>query len=302
MTYGYEELSKLLCKEAKNERTTIESGVYCFDQAIEQKPEGDKLNYEMYLGRAKFNMFLRNFGYVKEDCLEAQKFMNTTAIYIILARSRLMLEKYDEALKHANQGLKDFPENEKLLELRNKAQEECTKEQSRLEEISTLKQHETEKKILVYRALRERGIKLGKRQHHLPEVIDQQIFLDDAGMLHYPVLILYDEYMTTDFVQDFREDQTLRSQLELVLADRPPWDEEGKYTINNVEVYFEADQTTCLDPKEKPTSTHSDKYIEIKMGKTLGEALQHKHHIVPQYPVLKIVPKNSAFREAFLDE
>lgn len=58
----------------------------------------------------------------------------------------------------------------------------------------------------VYRALRQKKIKIGKRVHHLPEIIDVNIWLDEEQLLHFPVLILYDEYMATDFIQDFRED------------------------------------------------------------------------------------------------
>jgi hypothetical protein len=95
----------------------IESGLYCFEQAIDREPAGDELNYEIYIGRAKFNMFLRNFGHVKDDCLVAKKHQNTTGVNIILARSRFMLEKWDEAIKYATAGLKDFPDCLKLKDI-----------------------------------------------------------------------------------------------------------------------------------------------------------------------------------------
>jgi len=60
-------------------------------------------------------------------------------------------------------------------------------------------------------------------------------------MLHFPVLLLYDEHMTTDFIQDWPENQTLYDALYPVFAERPPWDREGDYTMQTIEVYFEAD-------------------------------------------------------------
>lgn len=30
--------------------------------------------------------------------------------------------------------------------------------------------------------------------------------MDKAGKVHFPVLILYDEFMTTDYIQDWPED------------------------------------------------------------------------------------------------
>jgi|TARA_B110000285_G_C14846815_1_gene478013 hypothetical protein len=49
--------------------------------------------------------------------------------------------------------------------------------------------------------MRDKGVKIGKKIHDLPEGnVDLQITLDKEGKLHFPVLLLYDEYMTTDFI------------------------------------------------------------------------------------------------------
>jgi len=52
----------------------------------------------------------------------------------------------------------------------------------------------------VYRALRANKVKLGKALHDLPSMVEQSITLDKKGKLHFPVLLLYDEFMQTDFV------------------------------------------------------------------------------------------------------
>jgi hypothetical protein len=43
--------------------------------------------------------------------------------------------------------------------------------------------------------------------------VEQSITVDKKGKLHFPVLILYDEFMQTDFIQDWPEDQTFAQQL-----------------------------------------------------------------------------------------
>jgi Cns1/TTC4 Wheel domain len=73
--------------------------------------------------------------------------------------------------------------------------------------------------------LRNKKIKLGKRVHHLPEIVDVAITEDSDGKLHFPVLLLYDEYMATDFIQDWQEDTLLKDQLSLVFYEQAPWDE-----------------------------------------------------------------------------
>lgn len=161
---------------------------------------------------------------------------------------------------------------------------------------------EKDQKLVVYRNLRNKKIKLGKRVHHLPEIVDVAITEDSDGKLHFPVLLLYDEYMATDFIQDWQEDTLLKDQLSLVFYEQAPWDEQNKYSMDSIEVYFEADSTTPLDPKDKSKDKSNKKYIKCSLESTLLQVLQHKFHIVPQYPVLKVICKNTAFRDSFLKE
>ena len=93
--------------------------------------------------------------------------------------------------------------------------------------------------------------------------------LDNKKKLHWPVLILYEEFMVTDFIQDFPEDDTLSSQLRPLFAEQAPWDEEGVYRMDTIEVYFEADQTKLLDKKEAPASKSNKKYIKCDLNSTL---------------------------------
>ena len=152
----------------------------------------------------------------------------------------------------------------------------------------------------VYRALRANKIKLGKIVHHLPQMVDQSISLDKKGKLHFPVLILYDEFMQTDFIQDWCEDQTLQQQLRPLFNEQAPWDEEGAYRMDTIEVYFEADSTKPLDKKDQGRKS-TKKYIKCDLKQTLLQVLQHENHIVPQYPVLKVISKaNDDCKEAFL--
>lgn len=124
-------------------------------------------------------------------------------------------------------------------------------------------------------------MKLGKKVHHLPEIVEVNIWLDKEGFLHFPVLLLYDEFMATDFIQDWREDQRLKDHLEQVFSEPAPWDESGKYRYDNIEVYFEADATTPLDPKDKAREKSGKKYIRCGMEETLLEVLKNKYHIIP---------------------
>ena len=79
-------------------------------------------------------------------------------------------------------------------------EEGLDKEKKLAQEVSSLAAQKEDKKIEIYRNLRSKKVKLGKRVHHLPESLDLQIWLDEDSKLHFPVLLLYDEFMQTDFL------------------------------------------------------------------------------------------------------
>lgn len=87
-----------------------------------------------------------------------------------------------------------------------------------------------------------------------------------------------------------------------VLAEQAPWDRDHDYTINTIEVYFEADQTKPLDPKDAKGKKSTKKYIKLELNMTLMECLAQEFHYIPQYPVLKVVSTDSDFRESFLKQ
>jgi len=55
-------------------------------------------------------------------------------------------------------------------------------------------------KLRVYRTLRANKVKLGKVLHSLPATVEGSITVDKKGKMHFPVLVLYDEFMQTDFI------------------------------------------------------------------------------------------------------
>jgi hypothetical protein len=115
-------------------------------------------------------------------------------------------------------------------------------------------------------------------------------------------LLLYDEYMQTDFIQDWQEDITLRDMLTPIFATFPPWDENCDYEMSSIEVYYENDQTKPLDSKDTAREKAKKKYTKVELKQTLLEVLVMPNHIIPQYPVLKIVSTDNEFRDAFLKE
>ena len=72
-------------------------------------------------------------------------------MWVILTRSRYFLEKYEDGLKYANEGLEKCPGSKKLLNMKECHEEGLIKEGRIMEEISTLNNIKKDKKLSVYR-------------------------------------------------------------------------------------------------------------------------------------------------------
>ena len=302
-----ETLSEILEKKTKSkehEKVECERAMHFFKEAFDQDCKEPKLLFTLYMGRAKLNLLIAQFGKCKEDCLEALKLKpEDEQMWIVLCRSRYFIEKNTEGLKYARQGMEKLPNSVKILKMLALFEDQLEKERKIIADVSTFQALKEDKKLKVYRNLREKGIKLGKRLHELPEgSLDLQISVDDDSKLHFPVLLLYDEFMQTDFIQDWTEDVTLKTMLLQIFACQAPWDSEGDYTMQTIEVYYEADQTTPLDPKDSRIKKSNKKYVKLDLKMTLLEVLTKPNHFVPQYPVLKVISTDSDFRDAFLNE
>ena len=87
--------------------------------------------------------------------------------------------------------------------------------------------------------------------------------------------------MATDYIQDWREDVTLKDELWALFESPPPFDQNEDYTMKTIEVYFEADQTEPLEIKDSPKEKSKKKYIKLDLNQSLLSVLQHQNHIVP---------------------
>ena len=152
------------------------------------------------MGRAKTNILIAQFGRVKEDCLDALKIRDSEQLYVLLAKSRLLVERYRDAIEYSEKGLQKFKDSKSIKAIYDRAKEEEKKEISRIGEVSTMQALAKDKKLSVYRNLRSKRVKIGKKIHYLPEIVEVAITEDSQNKLHFPVLILYDEYMATDFI------------------------------------------------------------------------------------------------------
>ncbi len=128
--------------------------------------------------------------------------------YLLMADSLVGLGSHDKALQTLSNFLKDT--NSKLLnetemnKFNNKIKE-ITKSKSEVEgnlqKFELFKNLENQEKLKLYETLTLRGIKLKNQFHNIPKNFEGKIFIDDNNDLHFPFLIIYEEFNITDYIQ-----------------------------------------------------------------------------------------------------
>jgi hypothetical protein len=91
-----------------------------------------------------------------------------------------------------------------------------------------------------------------------------------------------------DYIQHFNEQNTFMEQLVHVFETSPEWDEERKYKVNNLNVYFENEKR---------------KNVKVDVSKTLLEILKLDDHIIKEgTPKFVILVANSKVERLFLGQ
>ncbi|GAB1601657.1 tetratricopeptide repeat protein 4-like [Argonauta hians] len=290
-----------------------EEGNYLFRKkeyrtAVDNYTEGIKvyapdklLNATLYCNRAASNYQLGNFGYALLDCILACKFKEGyLKAFIRGSQCCIELKKFTESIKWCDAGLKLEPENEKLAALKDKSLKlkKVQDRDMRKQQLQEKKQNVLETKL--FDEIHKRHIKLKKDKESDRNVLSlsdlegcnpagAKVHLDDAGVLHWPVLFMYPQYNQTDFIESFCENNCFADHIEEMFGNgaSTPWDEENLYIPANIEVYYEDANTESL--------------YRIPAEKTLLEALQHeKYTVVGGTPAFILLASNSKFKAEFL--
>ena len=92
---------------------------------------------------------------------------------------------------------------------------------------------------MLYDELTNRGIKLENQLINVPAGYQAEIYKDKENKYHFPILVLYEEFNMTDYIQDFAEDRLVSDVLEIIFEDgNLPWDKEHRYSKSNSLLYL----------------------------------------------------------------
>ncbi|KAK2401445.1 hypothetical protein P8452_08158 [Trifolium repens] len=326
------ESSALELKEKGNQYVKMGKKHYsdaidCYTRAINQKALSDSETSILFSNRAHVNLLLGNFRRALTDANDALKF-NPSSIKAIYraAKASVSLNLLDEAQDYCQMGLHLDPKNEELKKLDNQVGLKILENEKHEAQVSKAVAEAKE----IVSVMENRGLKIGKAMYRELTGIKKPV-LDKSNILHWPVLLLYAEVMSSDFIEDFCETDMFSVHLDMVFADDQPlpWDVENNYKREFIELYYEAGSGPRLS-KEKllryllegtaaasngegigdeekdavdnlKQSQSSPKWIKVNERRTLHDVLKEPNFIIPEIPVFYVVSKQSSFYKKFKD-
>ncbi|XP_028260533.1 tetratricopeptide repeat protein 4 [Parambassis ranga] len=259
---------------------------------------GDQdLSAVLLTNRAASHFHLGNMRSALHDAAAAKKIKPDHLKALIRgAQCCVELRNFSEAIQWCDEGLKAHPTDKKLQEIRAAADKHkrAAERDARKAKVKG-KKLQSEKEALLA-AIKSRGIKLlqsGTPHQHgsdsdgederssaaiaqlsldglsSQEVTGAQVFLDEQGSLHWPVLFLYPEHQQSDFISAFCENNCFTDHLAVMFSELPPWDTDRKYLPQNLQLYFEDEETETLyqvDPETSLLNTLQHQRFFIKAG------------------------------------
>ncbi|XP_039135056.1 tetratricopeptide repeat protein 4 homolog [Dioscorea cayenensis subsp. rotundata] len=298
----------------------------CYTKALNQMALSDSEHAVLYANRAHVNLLLGNHRRALEDAQEAIKLSATNVkAFYRAAKAAFFLGLLVEAASYCQSGLELNSENEELKKLFlqvNARKEELEKHNACVSKVVS------EAKELAS-VIENRGYKLGKPMYR--ELIgSKKPILDKSGILHWPVVLLYAEVMSSDLIEDFCETDVFATHLDMMFSeDSPPleWDKKHAYTRNAVELYYQvgsgalmskkeilrhllegtvaSSEALCEDDNDAEQSPHtiisasSGKWVKVNEKKTLHNVLEQPDYVIPGIPVFFVVSNQSNFYKDF---
>lgn len=311
----------------KQNKLYVRKAVQQYTLALLETFEDTKLRAVIHGNRAHAALLLGNDGKALEDAKKCVALdPRNVKGWFRAAKASLGLARLDECVGHCEDGLALEPTNADIKAILKSAKRALVR---REEKEARLTRVRAETKAYLAR-VRARGVKLGPPVVGAGERFPKIEETDEAAT--YWTLFVYPESMQTDVIEAFDERATFREQAdEMFGAGAPPlpWDENGRYSRDRVELYYQSNAAPAYPPEvlearvmqghggdaneddakakakgkewHKPAIDPRDqKMIRIDESKTLGEVLAEDACVVPGHPIVYVVAKGTEFREKFL--
>lgn len=283
----------------------------------ENDPSCDHIKFRIFYHRGTMQVMVKNWRYAVEDLSKGIQFINSMSkeefnkelnegniddAYLKLIQSYIELKLFKRAKEtikqrknaNENESLKSY--KEKYIDFEKNIENLKQKLLDDLSKMEAFKNMENEKKILLYDELTSKGIKLENQLVNVPPGYQTEIYKDEENKYHFPILVLYEEFNMTDYIQDFAEDRLVSDILEIIFEDgNLPWDKEHRYSRSNCLLYLKCSKIHPITKMEESF------YYPIRNDETLIKVLTCKKVHMNGFPVICLVsPMSYNYYEHFL--
>ncbi|KAL4438075.1 hypothetical protein ABPG74_016854 [Tetrahymena malaccensis] len=288
-------------KKGEGKRYFIRQALNAYTEGIEARSSEKDVNAQLHNNRALMNMKLKNFGKAIDDCKMAIKYDEKfIKAYFRKAQIESLLRRYDESLLTCLTGLQHEPNNKELLDIKKESEKQIENERKRREKIQ---EHKNTQTLLLHTELKKRKIYLGNQMMDFPDSCKKCVYLDDEKVLHIPIFVHYPEFSQMDYIDDTREKDVLKDHLAAIFKEPLPWDHKHQYTMENIEVYIEFNQTKPLyQPTDLKTWPSAQGYKKIDANLTLNQVFSIRGYVLPQVAEITVVSKISPFYTVFKEQ
>uniref|UniRef100_A0A7N0U9X3 Cns1/TTC4 wheel domain-containing protein n=1 Tax=Kalanchoe fedtschenkoi TaxID=63787 RepID=A0A7N0U9X3_KALFE len=247
------ESAALELKEKGNEfvkmgKKHYSDAIDCYTRAINQNALTGSEASAVFANRAHVNLLLGNYRRALTDAQESIKLSSTNVkAYYRAVKAALALGLLSDAMSYCEKGIEHDPSNGEMKKLLKNI--ELKKSESERHKLQVAKA--VEEAELLVSAFESRGYKIGKAAYQELTGLRKPV-LDKSDILHWPVLLLYAEVMSSDFIEDFCETDMFSDHLDIMFSESSPplpWDANHHYTREAIELYYEAGSGVELEKK-----------------------------------------------------
>ncbi|XP_055626999.1 DNA polymerase interacting tetratricopeptide repeat-containing, protein of 47 kDa [Toxorhynchites rutilus septentrionalis] len=273
--------------------------VLSYTEALNFKVSDAEYRAVLYNNRSAANFFIKNY---RSAMLDAQKAIKLKPNYSKarwrVAQCASLLDKLELCVETCDEILKNEPMNTQALELRKIVLSKKAKTERDARKASQIHRKKIDELEKTREQLRQRGVKfeekdaLTNEERLKPKLLPLENFMvkaDSNGVLHWPTVFCYPQFLSTDFQQQLSEECTMEEVL-LNLFEQPlELDEDSTYVPHKLNVYYE--------------NRIAGSVRKIDVRKTIKEILKEKTFFVYDGTLtFFILPKGSIHETEFLNQ
>ncbi|CAI7887543.1 unnamed protein product [Closterium sp. NIES-54] len=208
--------------------------------------------------RAQAHLLLGNYGHALADAAESSRLDPSNAkAPFRAAKACLALKRYAEAITWCDAALAlPCAAPSDLLKLRGDAQSKLAVLQAAAARSTAIRS----KAERLAACITQRGVRMGRAAYKALSGA-RKPWADETGAVHWPVVVVYPEVMSSDLIEDACETDTLAVHVrEMFGAHAPPleWDTAGAYSADAVQLFLRTSAVPAIASAALPRALLED--------------------------------------------